>query len=90
MMNVTLDQIVELAKEADMLDPIEWGELPLNEDLVYFTFAEQMVEAYNNTAKINRDLVFLAAIVKLHTHVFALRQNNLQLLNTIDILQNNS
>ena len=84
--NITIDQLVELAKEADMMDPIEWGEIPVNEDLVYYTFAEQMVEAYNNTARANRDTVFLAAIIKFHTHVFALRQHNLELLNTIDTL----
>ena len=87
MENITLDQLVELAKEADIMDPIEWGETPIEEDLVYYTFAEQMIKAYNSTARANRDLVFLAAIIKLHTHVFALRQHNLQLLNTIDMLQ---
>ena len=32
--NVTIEQLVELAKQAEYKNPIEWGELPVDEDSV--------------------------------------------------------
>jgi hypothetical protein len=87
--NITVDQLVELAREAESRNPIEWGEIPVNEDTVYRTFAITMYAAYTNIAPETKDLVLLASIVKLQTENFALSQHNKLLLNSIRELQNN-
>jgi hypothetical protein len=85
--NVTVEQLVELAKQAEYKNPIEWGELPVEEDAVYTAFAHAMYSAYVKTDSSTRDLVLLASIVKLQTENFALGQHNKLLLNTIAELQ---
>jgi hypothetical protein len=88
-MNITVDQLVELAREAESRNPIEWGELPVNEDTVYRTFATAMFTAYKRIQLDTKDLVLLASIVKLQTENFALSQHNKLLLSSIGELQNN-
>lgn len=87
--NVTVEQLVELAKQAEYKNPIEWGELPVDEDAVYATFARAMYSAYITADPATRDLVFLASIIKLQTENFALGQQNKLLLHTIATLQDN-
>ncbi len=86
-LNVTVEQLVELAKQAEYKNPIEWGELPVEEDVIYTAFAHAMYNAYVRTDPATRDLVLLASIVKLQTENFALGQQNKLLLNTIAELQ---
>jgi hypothetical protein len=87
-MNITIEQLVELAKEAETRNPIEWGEIPVNEDLVYNTFAVAMLSAYQRISVDNKDLVLLASIIKLQAESFALNQHNKILLDTIRRLKN--
>lgn len=85
--NITLEQLVQLAKQAEYKNPIEWGELLVDEDTVYATFAQAMYSAYTKADPATKNLVFLASLVKLQTENFALDQQNKLLLNTIAKLQ---
>ena len=85
--NVTIEQLVELAKQAEYKNPIEWGEIPVDEDSVYTAFAHAMYSAYTRTDPATKDLVLLASLVKLQTENFALGQQNKLLLSTIAELQ---
>lgn len=82
-MNITVEQLVELAREAESRNPIEWGEIPVDENQVYTVFAKAMLTAMERVSPANKDLVFLGSIVKLQTENFALAQHNKQLLETI-------
>jgi hypothetical protein len=86
-LNITVDQLVELAKQAEYKNPIEWGELPVEEDIIYTAFAHAMYNAYSRTDPATRDLVLLASLVKLQTENFALGQHQKILLNSIAALQ---
>lgn len=86
-LNITLEQLVELAKQAEYKNPIDWGELPIEEDNVYSAFAQAMYSAYTKAEPATRDLVFLASIIKLQVENFALGQHNKLLLHTIANLQ---
>ncbi len=88
-LNITVEQLVELAKQAEYKNPIEWGELPVEEDAVYVAFAQAMYAAYSKTDPATKDLVLLASLIKLQTENFALGQHNKLLLNTIAELQDN-
>lgn len=87
-MNITIEQLVLLAKEAEVNNPIEWGELPIQEDLVYATFAKLVHDAYQRTDPSTILLVLMASVVKLKVEMFVLEQINKKLLNTIRTLQN--
>jgi hypothetical protein len=87
--NITLEQLVELAKQAEYKNPIEWGELTIKEDDIYAAFAFSMYKAYSSMDPETKDLVLLASIIKLQTENFALGQHQKLLLNTIAELQDN-
>lgn len=82
-MNITVEQLVELAREAESRNPIEWGELPVDENQVYTIFATAMLTAMKRINPANKDIIFLGSIVKLQSENFALAQHNKQLLDTI-------
>jgi len=86
-LNITVEQLVDLAKQAEYKNPIEWGELPVEEDVIYTAFAHAMYNAYVRTDPTTRDLVLLASLVKLQTENFALGQHQKILLNSIAALQ---
>jgi hypothetical protein len=87
-MNISVEQLVELALQAESRNPIEWGELPVDETVVYTTFAKAMLLAYSNIQPENRDIVLLGSVVKLQSENFALLQHNKILLETIRRLNN--
>ena len=86
-LNITVDQLVDLAKQAEYKNPIDWGELPVEEDTIYTAFAHAMYNAYVRTDPATRDLVLLASLIKLQTENFALGQHQKILLNSIAALQ---
>lgn len=45
-MGLTLEQLINLAKEVDATDSIDWGYLELNEDDVYGLMATHIMEMY--------------------------------------------
>lgn len=81
--NITIEQLIDLAKHAEYKNPIEWGELPVDENQIYTAFAKAMYAAYINSDHATKDLVLLASLVKIQTENFALGQYNKLLLNTI-------
>lgn len=80
---IIIDQLVELARQAEYKNPIDWGELPLDEDTVYSTYARAVYISYAQTTPQYKDVVLLASIIKLHVENFVLSQTNAQLRDTI-------
>ena len=70
-------QLVELAKEIDSVDPIDWGTLEISEDNAYALIADGVLENYLSTDADCRDMMLLAVVVKLTVENFVL---NLKLL----------
>ena len=69
--NEVLNLLVELAKEAEVTDPINWDELNVTEDQAYIMMASHVMEMELN------DLTSRSIIVKLLVENFVL---NLKLL----------
>ena len=76
-MKYTTEQLIELAKEADKEDPIDWGGLPLDTDKSYQILASQVLEIYDDASlSDDKEAVLLATILHLIAQNFAL---NLQI-----------
>jgi hypothetical protein len=71
---ISLEQLVELAKEVENTDPIDWGMLQVDEDTVYRLIASQVLELYNT----NDQVTMLASITKLIVENFVLNMKLLQ------------
>ena len=65
---ISVDQLVELAKEVETEDPIDWGMLAVDEDSAYRLIASQVIELYNT----NDQITMLASITKLIVENFVL------------------
>ena len=65
----------ELANEYDLSDPIDWGMLPVDEDIILEQFAETVADILNKSD--NPELVSAAAMTKLLAENYIL---NLQLI----------
>jgi hypothetical protein len=65
---ISVETLVELAKEVENEDPIEWGMLSIDEDTAYKIIASQVLEIYNT----NDQLTMLASITKLIVENFVL------------------
>jgi hypothetical protein len=72
-----VEQLVALAEEIDVTDPIDWAMLSINEHDAYTMIASSVLENYLLTDKDSRDMMLLALAVKLTVENFAL---NLKLL----------
>jgi hypothetical protein len=67
-----VDQIVELAKEIEHEDPIDWGMLNIDENEAFMLLAPSVLENYLSMDKYNRDIMMLSTILKLTVENFAL------------------
>jgi hypothetical protein len=65
---ISVEHLVELAKEAESEDPIDWGMLAISEDDAYRLIASHVIELYNT----NDQLTMLASITKLIVENFVL------------------
>lgn len=65
---ISVDQIVQLAKDVESEDPIDWGMLSINEETAYKLIASQVLELYKD----NDTLTLLASITKLIVENFVL------------------
>jgi hypothetical protein len=65
---ISVETLVELAKEVENEDPIDWGMLSIDEDTAYKIIASQVLEIYNT----NDQLTMLASITKLIVENFVL------------------
>lgn len=77
-MKVTVDQLIEIAREVETEDPIEWGMLAIDEQQAYRLIALNLVEMFENIGHQDRDITLMSMIVKLTVENFVL---NLKLLN---------
>ena len=67
-----LNTIIELAKEVENGDPIDWGMLAVNEDDAYKLIATSMLEYFICITGEDRELAMMATIVKLAVENFVL------------------
>jgi len=74
---INVQTLVELAKEVEIQDPIDWGELNIDKDNAYILIASSVLEQFNEPWDINNQTAMLATITKLIVENFTL---NLKLL----------
>jgi hypothetical protein len=67
-----VEQIVELAKEIEHEDPIDWGMLNIDENEAFMLLAPSVLENYLSMDKYNRDIMMLSMVLKLTVENFAL------------------
>ena len=76
MVKVTLTDILDLVKEIDSEDPIDWGMLSIDESVASELIATNLLEQYNTTwADMDpneRTVIMLATITKLVVENFTL------------------
>jgi len=75
-MNLT-EQLIEIAREIESEDPIDWGMLEIDEYTAYELMAGSILENYLATDADSRDMVLLATVLKLTVENFVL---NLKLM----------
>lgn len=75
-LNSTVKQLAELAMEAEMSDPIDWGLLNVSEREAFEMMASQVLEQMFNVPENERAVVAMATMTKLLVENFVL---NLQL-----------
>lgn len=76
MVKVTVNDILDLVKEIDSEDPIDWGMLSIDETVASELIATNLLEQYNTTwADMDPDertVIMLATITKLVVENFTL------------------
>lgn len=73
MKKYTPEQIIELAKEVEMLDGIDWADLPINKDHVYQLIGSQVCEVFEHIAnEEDGEAILLATVTKLVVENFVL------------------
>ena len=68
---ISLEQLIELAQEAETVDPIDWSKLNINEGAAYQLVASQILEEFGELNE-ERYLTLLACLVKLTVENFTL------------------
>ena len=71
-------QLVELAKEIETEDPIDFGMLRVDEDVAFGLMATSVLEMYLNNDPEDRDMILLATVVKLTVENFCLQLEKVQ------------
>ena len=80
-MKANLKQLIELAKESNISDPIDWEKVNLNEDTVYEMIGLSVVDMMHKIEKDpNVNVMLAASILKLTVENFVL---NLKLKNKL-------
>lgn len=73
-----VEQIVELAKEIEHEDPIDWGMLNIDENEAFIMLAPSVLENYLLLDKDSRDIMMLSMVLKLTVENFALNVKLMQ------------
>jgi hypothetical protein len=73
-----VEQIVELAKEIEHEDPIDWGMLNIDENEAFRLLAPSVLENYLLLDKDSRDIMMLSMVLKLTVENFALNVKLMQ------------
>lgn len=71
-MKYTLEEIIELAKDIEAEDPIDWSALPLEKDSVYQLLGSQAYDLYNQQDNEDNQAILLATVIKLVVENFIL------------------
>lgn len=71
LMNDYIDEIVSLAREVEIGDPIDWGLLNIDEESAYKLMTMSVVEKFNEFSP-NERSIMIATIVKLVVENFTL------------------
>lgn len=80
---VTIKQLASLAMEAEIADPIEWGELSIKEQDAYEMMAASVVAQLDGIPEDQRPIVAMATITKLLVENFVLNIKHKNSLETI-------
>jgi hypothetical protein len=76
-MKYTVDDIIKLAKDVELEDSIDWGDLPIDRDKIYQMIGSQTYEIYSQkNADEDSEAILLATVIKLVVENFVL---NLQI-----------
>jgi hypothetical protein len=71
-MKPTLRQLIELAKESNITDPIDWTNLNVSEDTVYDMIGLSVMEMLDKIEGKDSDIIMAASILKLTVENFIL------------------
>ena len=72
-MKYTQEQIIELAKEVELTDQIDWDNLPLEKDRIYQLIGSQAYELYANYSQSeDGEAILIATVTKLLVENFVL------------------
>ena len=72
-MKYTQEQIIELAKEVEFADSIDWDNLPLDKDRIYQLVGSQVYELYSQHHQTeDSEAILLATVTKLSVENFVL------------------
>jgi alanine-alpha-ketoisovalerate/valine-pyruvate aminotransferase len=72
-MKYTQEQIIELAKEVELTDAIDWENLPLEKDRIYQIIGSQAYELYANYSQSeDGEAILIATVTKLLVENFVL------------------
>ena len=85
--NIKKEQLIELAKQAQELQDLDWGMVPISEEAVFDKLADAVITGYANLDGQYRDVILITAILTLTVQTFVLNQQKLELLNTVHSLQ---
>lgn len=66
------NQLIELAREMENGDSIDWGMIPIREEDVYQKMAEQVIEMMKSHNPADRQVIALASLTKLLVENFVL------------------
>mgnify|MGYP001215015819 FL=1 len=69
---VTIQQLASLAIEGESTNPIEWGELAVEEEQAYLMMASQVLEQMEGCPEEQRAVVAMATMTKLLVENFVL------------------
>lgn len=87
---ITIKQLASLAMEAEIADPIEWGELAISEQNAYEMMAANVISQIESVAEDQRPIVAMATITKLLVENFVLNVKLKNSLQTIAQLSKNN
>ena len=73
---ITIQQLAQLAMEGESKDPIDWGQLAVEEEQAFLMMSSQVLEQMENCPEDQRAVIAMATMTKLLVENFVL---NLQL-----------
>ena len=68
----TIHQIAALAKEAEMIEPIDWSQLNITEDEAYLMMASNVIEQLESVPEDQRGIVSMSTMTKMLVENFVL------------------